>query len=320
MKAICIERFGGSEVLKYRDVSKPTPGNGEVLVRVSAASVNPRDWLLQEGRYQFKSALGPFPIVLGSDFSGTVETLGNEVSRFKVGDEVFGMQSRMGAFAEWIVAPESILAMKPREMSHADAAAIPCAALTAFQSLVNIGRLRSGQSVLVNGATGGVGGYAVQIAKALGGRVTAVASQRNADLCRNLGADQFIDRATMDFNAVVREQDIILDAVGRSNFSKCKRALASGGHYVTTTPNASVARTVVTTSILSMGGVLPVRRCHMVLVRSRPSDLDTIAALAVEGRVRSLVAKTFPLADAANALADSKGWRTTGKLVLQVRT
>jgi NADPH:quinone reductase-like Zn-dependent oxidoreductase len=318
MKAICIERFGGPEVLAYRDVAKPIPRSSEVLVRVAAASVNPRDWLLQEGRYQFKSTLGPFPIVLGSDFSGTVEAVGTGVSRFKVGDEVFGMQSRMGAFAEWIAVSERILASKPREVSHSVAAAIPCAGLTAYQALVTIGKLRTGQAVLVNGATGGVGSYAVQIARALGGRVTAVASQHNADLCLDLGADQVIDRATTDFTAVVREQNIILDAVGRSNFAKCKPILAARGHYITTIPNASVARAAVTTSALSLGGLLPTRRCHMVLVRSRPADLEAIAALVAAGRVQNLLAQKFPLADAAKALAHSKSWHTTGKLVLEI--
>lgn len=318
MKAICIDRFGGPEVLSYRDIAKPIQGDREVLVRVAAASVNPRDWLLQEGRYQFKSALGPFPIVLGSDFSGVVEAVGRGVSRFKAGDAVFGMQSRMGAFAEWIAVPEAILAAKPSEMSHADAAAIPCAGLTAYQALVTIGGLRAGQAVLVNGATGGVGSYAVQIAKQLGGRVTAVASRHNADLCRDLGADQVIDRSTDDFTAIVRDQDIILDAVGRSNFAKCKPVLAAGGHYITTIPSASAARAAVMTGVLSLGGLLPTRRCHMALVRSRPADLKAIAALVVAGRVRTLLAAKFPLADAHKALAHSKSWHTTGKLVIEI--
>src|SRR5690349_6633201 len=317
MKAICIDRFGGPEVLSYRDIAKPIPGDREVLVRVAAASVNPRDWLLQEGRYQFKSALGPFPIVLGSDFSGIVEAVGSGVSRFKPGDAVFGLHSRMGAFAEWIAVPEAVLAAKPSEMSHADAAAIPCAGLTAYQALVTTGRLRAGQAVLVNGATGGVGSYAVQIARQLGGRVTAVASRHNADLCRDLGADQVIDRAAADFTTIVRDQDIILDAVGRSSFTRCKPALAAGGHYITTIPNASAARAAVTTSVLSLGGLLPTRRCHMALVRSRPADLKAIAALVVTGRVRTLLAAKFPLAYADKALAQSKSWHTTGKLVIE---
>jgi len=316
MKAICISRYGGPEVLQYLEVAKPIPRRGEVLVRVMAAAINPRDWLLQAGRYQFKSALGRFPIILGSDFSGIVEARGPGTSRFDVGDQVFGLQSRMGAFAEWIAVPEAVLAKKPGAISHVDAAAIPCAGLTAYQSLTTIGRLRAGQSVVINGASGGVGSYAVQIGKALGAHVTAVTSRHNVDLCKQLGADEVIDYTTRDFTLSARDQDVILDAVGRSSFVKCKSMLAADGRFISTVPNGAIARATFATGLLSLGGLLRRRRCHMVLVRARSADLDAIAALMVAGHVRSVIAETFPLADAAAALSRSKSWHTAGKLVL----
>lgn len=317
MKAITIARFGGPEVLTYRDVDMPKPGRGEVLVRVVAASVNPRDWVLQEGRYRFKTFLGPFPLTLGSDFSGVIDAAGPGASRFRPGAQVFGLQSRMGAFAEWIAVPEKLLAAKPDVISHTDAAAIPCAGLTAYQSLVTLGKLESGQSVLINGGAGGVGSYAIQIAKALGAHVTAVASARNAELCRQLGAGDVIDYATVDFTQTVRRQHIVLDAVGRSSFEKCRAVLAPGGHYITTVPAGQAALAALKTATLSLMGFNP-RRCHAVLVRSRPADLDALIALMLSGKLRSVIAETFPLARAPEALARSKSWRTAGKLVLQM--
>lgn len=317
MKAITIARFGGPDVLAYRDMPKPEPQRGEVLVRIKAAAVNPRDWVVQEGRYRFKAFLGPFPLTLGSDFSGIVEATGPAAARFHVGAEVFGLQSRMGAFAEWIAVPEKLLAAKPAAISHSEAAAIPCAGLTAYQSLMTLGQLQRGQSVLINGAAGGVGSYAIQIAKALGARVTAVASARNEALCRQLGADDFIDYAAGDFSQTMRGQHIILDAVGRSRFEKCRAALAPSGHYITTVPTGQAALAALKTATLSrIGSRGP--RCHMVLVRGRPADLDALAALAVSGKLRSVIADTFPLAEAPAALARSKSWRTAGKLVLRM--
>ncbi len=317
MKAMTIARFGGPEVLAYRNVELPKPGRGEVLVRVMAASVNPRDWVVQEGRYRFKAFLGPFPLTLGSDFSGVVEATGPGASRFGPGTQVFGLQSKMGAFAEWMAVPETLLAIKPDAISHTDAAALPCAGLTAYQSLVTLGKLESGQSVLINGGAGGVGSYAIQIARALGAKVTAVASARNAELCRQLGADNVIGYAATDFTQHVRGQHIVLDAVGRSSFARCRAALAPGGHYLTTVLTGQAALAALKTATLSLAGLRP-RRCHAVLVRSRPADLDALMALMLSGKLRSVIADTFPLAQAPGALARSRSWRTAGKLVLQM--
>lgn len=318
MKAFAIEQFGGPAERPLSELEKPVPRRGEILVRVMAASINPRDWKVLDGSYRFKGMLGPFPIVLGSDFSGVVVAVGEGVSRFSLGDEVFGMQSRLGALAEWIAVPESLVALKPPEISHLAAAAMPCAGLTAFQSLVRIGKLRSGQAVLVNGASGGVGSFALQIAKALGARVTAVASGRNAEYCKSLGADVVIDRTTTQFESIAREQDIILDAVGSSSFPKSKSSLTTSGHYITTLPNTEILNATLATSALSIGGIIPMRRCHMVLVRSAPRDLSALASLVVSKEIKSPISGTFSLAEAGRALALSKNSQPIGKLVIEV--
>lgn len=317
MRAIYIEKFGGPEVLQIGDRPKPEPGVGEVLVKVHAASINPRDWLLQAGKYQFKSMLGPFPIVLGSDFSGVVEAVGPGTSHFKSGDAVFGMQSRMGAFAEWIVVPEELLAAKPSGVTHADAAAIPCAGLTAYQALTNIGKLSKDGSIVINGAAGGVGTYAIQIAKILGANVTAVASQANLVRCRELGADAVIDYAADDFTKIVREQDVVFDAAGRSSFERSARVLKRRGRYISTVPSAKVSAAVVSTAIRTLGGVLPGPRAHAVFVRGRSADLSVIAGWTADRRIRSAVAGIYPFGDAAKAFEQSRTWHTPGKLVLE---
>ena len=316
MRAIYIDRFGGPEVLRVGERPKPRAAEGQVLVRVHAASVNPRDWLLQAGKYQFKSMLGPFPLILGSDFSGVVESVGPRTSRFKSGDAVFGIQSRMGAFAEWIAVPEDLLAAKPTGVTHGEAAALPCAGLTAYQALTGIGKLSEGGSVVINGAAGGVGTYAIQIARILGANVTAVASKANLARCRELGADTVIDYAADDFTKTVRDQDIVFDAVGRSSFEKSTRVLKRRGKYISTVPTGKVGAAVVTTALRTLGGVLPGPRAHAVMVRGRPADLSVLAGWAADGRIRS-GAHTLHFSEAAKAFEQSRTWHTAGKLVLE---
>jgi NADPH:quinone reductase-like Zn-dependent oxidoreductase len=320
MRAAYIEQYGGPEVLVLGDRPKPTPSRGEVLVKVHAASVNPRDWLLREGKYPFKKALGPFPIILGSDFSGVVASVHPSVTLFKPGDSVFGMQSKMGAFAEWIAVPETLLAAKPPEVTHEEAAAIPCAGLTAYQALVGIGGLPEGGTVLINGASGGVGSYAIQIAKKIGAHVTAVASGANADLCSRLGAHAVLDYAGADFTKTIREQDIVFDAAGRSGFAASARVLKPSGHYITTVPSGAAVAAVTTSAVRTLGGLLPGKRAHVVLVRGRVEDLRTLAAWVREGQVRSVVGDKYDFADVAAALAKSKTWHTSGKLVLNLQS
>jgi NADPH:quinone reductase-like Zn-dependent oxidoreductase len=321
MKAVYITKYGGSDQLVYGPLQRPEPKSGQVLVRVRAAAVNPRDWILRDGRYVFKFVLPRFPIILGSDLSGEIVKRGSRASRFRTGDEVFGMQplfGGMGAYAEYVAIDETALARKPPSISHVDAAAVPCAGLTAWQALVNIGGVGQGTRVTVCGASGGVGSYAVQFAKARGARVTAVCSAPNADLAHNLGADAVADYKTVHFTKVVGEQDIVFDAVGRDSFRVVAPVLASGGRYITTIPGVSSVLASLATGALRLATFGRKPSAHLVLVRANGDDLEQIAMLMAQGRVKSLIDSRYPLAEARGALERSRSWRSRGKIVLEV--
>ncbi len=315
MKAVFITKYGGAEVLEYGDLPRPTPRSGQVLVEVHAASVNPRDWLLREGRYVFRYLMRGFPLILGSDVSGVVVQSGRDTKRFREGDAVFGMQTplgRMGGYAEYIAIDERALAAKPANISHEEAAAAPCAALTAYGALVRIGRTTAGSHVTIIGASGGVGTYATQLAKALGATVAGVTSGRNADLVRSLGADRVIDYETERFETLLRSQDLVFDTIGRESLAKCSPALAPGGRYITTIPSAA-------TMTQAWASRLRRQRAHVILVRADGEDLARIASMMDEGKVRSVIDSVYPLSDARAAHEKSRSWRSRGKLVLQVR-
>ena len=322
MKAIYIENYGGAEVLRFGELPRPVPKTGQVLVEVRAASVNPRDWLLREGRYVFRHLTREFPLVLGSDVSGVVVEVGPDANRFKRGASVFGMQTpfgRMGGYAEYIAISEAALARKPEGVSHEEAAAAPCAALTGYGALIRIGHIGPKSHVLIVGASGGVGSYAVQIAKALGASVTAVTSTGNITLVQSLGADRVIDYKTERFTSVIRNQDVVFDTIGKESLTSCRLVLASGGRYITTIPSG---RTAMQSAISGLrrfvsGGRTP--SAHVVLVRANGDDLERIAALMAEGRIRSVIDSVYPLHEARAAHEKSRSWRTRGKLVLQVR-
>jgi NADPH:quinone reductase-like Zn-dependent oxidoreductase len=318
MKAIFIQQYGGTEVLQYGEQPMPAIKPHQVLVRVHAASVNPRDWLLREGKYVFRHVTRGFPLILGSDISGVVEQVGAAVKHLRVGDAVFGMQGitgRLGAYAQYTAINETSLAIKPDDVSHVQAAAVPCAGLTAYAALMRMGRVKSGANVLIVGASGGVGSYAVQLAKAAGANVTAVASTNNIALVRELGADEVIDYKTQDFRHAVRDQDVIFDVMGRENLTECRKVLRAGGRYITTIPNGSNALAAIGSG-LRRAFKASATSSHMVLVRARGDDLAIIAALMLRGLVRSVIDSTYPLANAAQAQTRSRSWRSRGKIVL----
>ena len=323
MKAIYIESYGGPEVLEFGERSQPVPKPRQVLIEVHAASVNPRDWLLREGRYVFRHLTRGFPLVLGSDVSGVVVEVGSAAKRFKRGDQVFGMQTplgRMGSYAEYMAIAERALARKPDRVSHEEAAAAPCAALTAFGALVEIGRIGSGSHVLIVGASGGVGSYAVQIAKTRGATVTAVTSTSNVALVQSLGADKVIDYKAERFTNVIQEQDIVFDTIGRESLASCRSVLAPGGRYVTTIPSGRTAAESVTSRLSRFFSAGRTPSAHVVLVRANGKQLERIAALMEQRRIRSIIDTVYPLHDAKKAHEKSRSWRTRGKLVLSVRT
>ena len=322
MRAVFINRYGGLEVLEYADQPRPVPRSGQVLVEVHAASVNPRDWLLREGRYVFRYLMPGFPLILGSDVSGVVVQSGPNTTRFRPGDAVFGMQTpfgRMGGYAEYIAMDERALAAKPANISHEEAAAVPCAALTAWGALVRIGRITAGSRVAIIGASGGVGTYATQLAKALGATVVGVTSAANAALVRSLGADRVIDYTTERFQTLLQSQDLVFDTIGRESLKKCSAVLAPRGRYITTIPRAATMRQALTSRLFRILRGGHAQSSHVVFVRASGNDLGRIASFMSEGKVRSVVDSVYPLSDVRAAHERSRTWRSRGKLVLQVR-
>ncbi|MBD8506738.1 NADP-dependent oxidoreductase [Hoyosella sp. G463] len=320
MEAIYFERHGGPEVLRYGQRPTPRPTPNQVLIEVHAVGVNPRDWMLRQGTYIGRPLVGKPPIIPGSDVSGVVAEVGEKAEGFTVGDEVFAMQSQlghMGGYAQYMAVNAACVAHKPKEISHIEAAAVPVAGLTAWQSLFDIARIGPGDKVVVVGASGGVGHYAVQLAHHAGAHVTAVCSTANADFVRDIGADEVIDYTTQRFTDVVRGQDLVFDTLGKESLDSCRNVLNPNGIYITTVPNLATIARWAQTSLRSR--VLGGQRASVVTVKARGHELSALAELMAHGHLRSLVDSVYPLAEAAEAHRKSRTFRTRGKLVLQVR-
>lgn len=320
MRAAYIEEFGGNEVIRIGERPRPVPGRGEVQIRVRAAAVNPRDWMVRSGTYPFRFTLPGFPIVLGGDFAGEVSALGAGVTGFSVGQRVFGMQRAFGgfgAFAQYVVARAALLAQIPPSLDFERAAAVPLAALTAWQGLYGDARLKPGETVLVNGAAGGVGSFAVQLAVAAGARVTGVCGERNLEYVRSLGAGDVLDYRRESFLEDPRRWDVIFDAVGRETWSRCRPRLSPGGCYLTTVPKRA---DLASAALGGLARLLVHRRpgCALILARSRGDRLGSVARLIEEGRVRIYVEQVFDLDQVPEALDRSRTFHTRGKLVIRV--
>jgi NADPH:quinone reductase-like Zn-dependent oxidoreductase len=320
MKAVAIRRYGGLDALEYGDYPRPRPAGRQLLVRVHAASVNPRDWLLREGRYVFRFAVR-MPVILGSDFSGVVAECGPDARLFREGDAVFGMQTafgNMGACADYVAVDERSVAAKPAAVSHGEAAAVPCAGLTAWQAFTRESRVGPGHRVTVIGASGGVGSYAVQLAKVLGARVTGVTSGPNEALVRGLGADATIDYREAHFAAGVRDQDVVFDTIGRESLASCAPAMTDNGTYITTIPSPATAGQGLAAAARRLVHGGRGRRARIVLCRADGRDLARLAELLDDGRLVSVIDSVYPLADTAAAHARSRTFRARGKIVLEV--
>ncbi|MFM9554763.1 NADP-dependent oxidoreductase [Streptomyces caniscabiei] len=309
MRAMTQDAFGGPEVLREAELPRPVPGPGEILVRVHAAGVNPTDW-----KNRAFGLWHPEPLpVLGWDVSGVVEQVGLGVTLFEAGDEVFGMlpyPHGAGAYAEYAKGPARAFAPKPSNVDHVQAGALPLAALTAYQALVDTADVREGQRVLIHAAAGGVGHLAVQIAKARGAYAIGTASAGKHELLRELGADELIDYRTTDFVEAAGEVDVVLDTLAGDVRTRSVDVLGQGGTLV---------------SILPVGGEEDAERAaargarlEKLLVEADQAGMRAIAALVEQGKLRAHVDATFPLAEAAKAHALGETDRTTGKIVLTV--
>ena len=312
MKAIKWEKYGPPETLRLAEVEKPAPDAGEVLVKVLAVSVNPADWHSMRGKPLFSRAtlglLRPKHEILGVDVAGQVEAVGSGVTHFKPGDEVYAnlLNHGYGGFAEYVSGPADVMSLKPANLSFEEAAAVPMAAVTALQGLRHHGEIRPEHKVLINGASGGVGTFAVQIAKSYGPEVTGVTSTRNIDLVRSLGADHVVDYTTTDF-VDGGHYDLILDTIGNRSVSDLRRALAAGG-------KAAV------TGFTSMSNLLGVslrggKDIAQAQARVAAKDLQQLSELIEAGKVRPEIDRRYPFAEIPAAIAYMEQGHARGKVV-----
>ncbi|MEW4561431.1 NAD(P)-dependent alcohol dehydrogenase [Bremerella sp. JC770] len=314
MQSVVLEQYGSEENLKIDSLPRPKITADQVLIRVHAASVNPIDWKIRQGMLKWIIP-EQLPAVLGFDVAGEIAEVGYSAKQqgWNVGDAVmaFSDQTLGGGYAEYIPVDSKVIVAKPESCSYEEAAAIPLAGTTAWKALVQLGKLHAGDDVLINGASGGVGTYAVQIAKALGANVTAVCSVDNHELVRELGADATIDYHTTPFTRIDRTFDIVFDAVSKSSFHECRRIMKSDGHYIATLPSVeSVGMTMISK--------FQKQSCHVVLARPDKDILISLAALANEGKLRTILDTVFPLNEVAAAHRKSEGGHVVGKVVLHV--
>ena len=308
MKAVVVHEYGGPEVLKLESVPVPEPKDDEILVRVVVAGVNPVDGLIRSGKFAkyFKTKL---PLTSGFDIAGTVEKAGAKVTKFKPGDAVYAdIGSRGGGgYAEYALASEKEASAKPKSLNFIEAGAVPTAATTAWQALVRAAELKPGQTVLIHGASGGVGCFAIQIAKARGAKVLATASTANQDLLKELGADVAIDYTTTKFEDVARNVDVVLDSVGKDTLARSYGVVKKGGYIVSL---VAAPKPIELEEHGIRGGPLN--------VEPRADDLAEITKLIEAKKIKVIIAQVLPLADAAKAQAQVETHHTRGKMVLRV--
>ncbi len=320
MKAIVYRNYGSPDVLRLEEVEKPVPKDNQVLIRVRAASVNPLDWHFMRGTpYVLRMDAGLFaPKVprLGVDMAGQVEAVGRNVTQFKPGDEVFG--NRFGAFAEYVCAAEKSVVSKPANLTFEQAASVPVAAVSALQGLRDKGRIRPAQKVLINGASGGVGTFAVQIAKSFGADVTGVCSTRNVDLVRSIGADRVIDYTKEDFTKGGQRYDLILDMIGNHSLSDCRRVLAPKGTLVLVGstdkgrwlgPLGGMVKAVLLSRFAS-------QEMAPILAEINKEDLTILRDLMQDGKVTPVIDRRYRLSEVPEAVRYVEGGHARGKVVI----
>lgn len=327
MKAIVIKEFGSVDVLQYvANYPQPVMADNQVLLKVYAAGINPLDWKIRQG--QLKALLGSkFPLILGNDASGIIVAAGKLVHDFKVGDEVFCLLdanitpswtgfAKSGAYAEFAITRADTLAHKPNNMSYQQAASVPLAALTAYQVLKYRANVKQGNKVLINGASGGVGIFAVQIAKAFGAHVTAVCSERHRPFVKDLGADMIVDYRTQDITRLAQQFDVIYDVIANTSFIKCQHLLHQRGVFVSNVINpASFLATQLSPVMARLGFK---KRYTFAWVKASGRDLAAIAQLIEQGLVKTVLEQTYALDDVKAAHEASESGRVQGKLVLNL--
>lgn len=330
MKAFAVDRYGGPEALALRDLAEPEPGAGELLVAMRAASVNPVDFKIRSGGVKVL-VKDRFPLVLGCDVSGVVARVGPGVTRFAPGDEVFARLSkdRIGAFAELVLVDEALAATKPSNLTHAEAASIPLVGETSLQALVEIGRLQKGQRVLIHAGSGGVGTFAIQLARHLGATVATTASAKNRALVERLGASEFVDYRTQRFEEVVAPCDVVFDTQGGETLERSFRVVKEGGVIVTIggKPDAKFAKAYGLNPVIVFALGIMMRkvtrlarekraRFEYLFMRPDGEELRALAALLEGGVIKPVLDRTFPFAETKEAVAYVEAGRAVGKVVV----
>ena len=320
MKAIEYTQYGPPDVLQFKEVETPSPADDQVLVKLCAASVNPLDWHLMRGEPLFIRLMTglrkPRVARLGVDAAGKVVSVGRNVTRFKPGDEVFGVCR--GAFAEYVCALEDELAQKPANISFEAAAAVPVAAITALQGLRNKGRINPGHRVLVDGASGGVGTFAVQIAKWFGAEVTAVCSTRNVDTARSIGADHVIDYTREDFTQSGQRYDLIMAANAYHSISDYRRALSEDGICVKTGGRASLQGMLLDMLLGSFLSLMGRKKMRGLIAKLNKKDLVLLKDLLESGKIVPVIDRRYPFSDLAEAVRYLEEGHAQGKVVITV--
>jgi NADPH:quinone reductase-like Zn-dependent oxidoreductase len=320
LHAILRRRYGGPEVLSYEETPKPAPADDEVLIRIRAAAINPYDRSFMRGSpYPLRLAMGlrgPRDPRLGVDVAGDVDAVGRNVTGLVVGDAVFG--ACRGAFAEYGCAKPASLAKKPANVTYEQAACVTIAGLTALQALRKHARLQAGQTLLINGAAGGVGTFAVQIAKVFGATVTGVCSTRNVEMVRSIGADRVIDYMKEDFTRAADRYDVILDNVSNHPLTACRKVLAARGTYVMVGASsagfAAIARILATPAL----SLFVRQRMTTAMARSNAADLTTLGDLMTTGKVIAVIDRRFELHETADAIKYAEQGHASGKVVVHV--
>ena len=306
MKAVVVHKYGGPEVLKYEEVPRPEPKDNEVLVRMIAAGVNPVDALIRSGKYAkfFGTTL---PLIPGYDIAGVVEKAGAKVTKLKVGDPIYAYVMWGGGYAGYAVATEGEAAAKPKSITFVEAAGVPLAALTAWQALIDAAKLSAGQTVLIHGGSGGVGSFAIQIAKARGAKVIATASTPNQGLLKQLGADVAIDYSKTKFEDIAKDVDVVLDSVGKDTLARSYGVVKNGGFVATLVAEPDQAE-------LDKHGI----RGAPISVKPNASELAEITKLIEEKKIKPIVSQVLPLTEAVKAQEQAATHHTRGKLVLKI--
>jgi len=306
MKAVVAHEYGAPEVLKFEEVPRPEPKENEALVRVIASGVNPADPLTLSGKYakEFGTHL---PLIPGYDIAGVVEKTGANVTKLKVGEAVYGYPTFGGGWAEYVAVQESEVAAKPASLNFVEAAAVPMGALTAWQALVDVAKLQAGQTILIHGGSGGVGSFAVQIAKALGARVIATASTTNQDLLKQLGADETVDYTKARFEDIAKDVDAVLDPVGKETLARSYDVVKKGGIVMSLVARPDPVE-------LKKRGI----RGAGISVHPDADDLTEIAHLIDAGKVKPIVTQVLPLSEAIAAQQQAATHHTRGKVVLRI--